>query len=90
MASVIFGGQGLTEAEVTALTRQLEIGIPAAVLPLMEVSFALTRGEYLALHNSGINDPTALQTVDQARLIALLGKRRATQLIRAITVTAAK
>ena len=87
MASVIFGGVGLTEAEVTGLTRQLEVGIPAAALPLMDVPFALTRGEYLALHSSGINDLAALQAADQARLIALLGKRRAMQLIQAVTVT---
>jgi helicase len=87
MASVIFGGVGLTEAEVTGLTRQLEVGIPAAALPLMDVPFALTRGEYLALHSSGINDLAALQAADQAKLIALLGKRRAMQLIQAITVT---
>ena len=51
----------------------------------MDVAFALTRGEYLALHSSGINDLAALRAVDQARLIAQLGKRRAMQLVQAIS-----
>jgi len=90
MASVIFGGVGLTEAEVTGLTRQLEVGIPAAALPLMDVPFALTRGEYLALHSLAINDLAALRAADQPRLIALLGKRRAMQLIQATALPASE
>jgi hypothetical protein len=42
------------EAEFDLIGRQLEFGVPAALVPFMETPSVLSRGEVLALGNAGL------------------------------------
>jgi helicase len=56
IASLIFPGQFLDEKAIDALLKQLEVGIPADSLDLLELPFSLSRGEYLALNTIGVKN----------------------------------
>jgi helicase len=78
IASIIWAGAAFSDADAERLLNRLEIGIPEAALPLLDLPMALTRGEYLALSNAGVSSVDAVKTLPLARLEELLGKRRAT------------
>jgi hypothetical protein len=42
------------EAEFDLIGRQLEFGVPAALVPFMETPLVLSHGEVLALGNAGL------------------------------------
>jgi len=42
------------EAEFDLIGRQLEFGVPAALVPFMETPLVLSHGEALALGNAGL------------------------------------
>lgn len=63
------------EQTIETLLKQLEVGIPADAIDLLEIPMSLTRGEYLALYNAGIKtkeDFLASETIK-----AILGQTRA-------------
>ena len=77
VASIILAGAAFPDADAERLLNRLEIGIPEAALPLVDLPMALTRGEYLALSNAGVTSVEAVKALPLARLEELLGKRRA-------------
>jgi helicase len=70
------------QAEIDAVLKQLEIGIPAKAIDLLRLPLTLTRGEYLALAARGMLNPAQLWAADKGSLIAILGKDRGQQLER--------
>jgi helicase len=65
------------ETEFDLIGRQLEFGVPAALVPFMEAPFLLSRGETLALGNAGLRSRQALATLESGVLTAILGEGRA-------------
>lgn len=49
ITSIVFPGQFIDENEMDAILKQLEVGIPADALALLDIPIPLSRGEYLAL-----------------------------------------
>jgi len=80
IARVMYPGQGPDEATMEALLRQLETGMPAEALPLLELPLVLTRGEYLGFLRAGVSTPSALWELPETRLQEIVGTRRAHQL----------
>lgn len=68
------------EADAEALMVRLEYGLPAAAMPLLKLPVALTRGQYLVLHQHGISDPEAVIGLDDSKAEELLGRRGPQQL----------
>lgn len=66
--------------EIQAMLKQLEVGLPAPALKLLELHIVLTRGEYISLANAGILGPVQLWAASDETIEGLLGKVRATQL----------
>jgi helicase len=60
IASLIFPGQFIDEKAIDTLLKQLEVGIPADSLDLLELPFSLSRGEYLALNANGVKNRAEL------------------------------
>jgi hypothetical protein len=58
------------EAEFDLIGRQLEFGIPAALIPFMETPLMLSRGEVLALGNAGLPSREAVAKPESSTLIA--------------------
>ncbi len=56
IVSLIFPGQFIDEKAIDTLLKQLEVGIPADSLDLLELPFSLSRGEYLALNTIGVKN----------------------------------
>jgi replicative superfamily II helicase len=83
IASVIFVGQAPDDSELETLLKQLEVGLPADALELLEIPVPLTRGEYLALYNAGIKSISELWPLPTERVTELLGKQRAGQIEKA-------
>lgn len=55
---------------------QLEFGIPVQALGLLDLPIALTRGEYLSLHNAGLNSPNDVWKLPKERLKNLISKEQ--------------
>jgi len=72
IASLIFPGQIIDEKAIDTLLKQLEVGIPADSLDLLELPFSLSRGEYLALNNIGVNNRADLFTQPTEALSQIL------------------
>lgn len=68
--------------EIQAMLKQLEVGLPASALKLLELPVPLTRGEYINLANAGILEPDRVWAASDAALEGLLGKTRAAQLMK--------
>lgn len=73
--------QGFGE-DMEALLRQLEFGIPKEALPLIGLP-RMRRGDILALHGAGFNDPDAVQALDTEQLLEILGRDGAARLSQA-------
>lgn len=73
--------------EVAALLKRLDLGVPAAVLPLTGIPLPLTRGELLGLHRAGVSDPEAVAAAPAADLERAIGRgaRRLLAALRAAT-----
>jgi hypothetical protein len=65
------------EIEFDLIGRQLEFGVPAALVPFMESPLALSRGETLALANAGVRSHEALAKLESSALTAIIGATRA-------------
>jgi hypothetical protein len=72
-------GKTLTDAgAVDDLALQLELGVPKDVLPLArDLGAELTRGDYLALHRSGLVDWAHVKSARDEQLVGLLGRPKA-------------
>lgn len=79
IASVMFIGQAPEDGAIETVLKQLEVGLPADALDLLEIPVPMTRGEYLALYNVGINSAAELWALPTERITDLLGMQRATQ-----------
>ena len=73
IAEILLLGQGPDPDDVEKLLMQLEVGIPASVLGLLNLPIRLERGSYLALHQSGITEPEAVWELKSERLEAIVG-----------------
>ena len=80
--SVLFIDKGPREEEIETLLRQLEVGIPAEALGLLEFPLSLSRGEYLALFVRGMRSPENVWTAPVDDIAAVLGRERADQLLK--------
>lgn len=76
IASMLLPGKASFPDESDQLLQQLELGVPATVIPLLTLPFLFTRGEYLVLATNGISsvDEFWLLTTDQLK--ELLGNAR--------------
>jgi helicase len=62
------------QADIAGLGTRLELGIPREVLWLAKVvKRGLERGDYLGLHRAGLSTLEALDRIDDARLVSVLG-----------------
>lgn len=73
ITNILFVSGGPTEEAIDRLLRQLEVGLPAAALALIDVPADLTRGDYLTLFNAGITTPGQLWQRSDEQLSQLLG-----------------
>jgi helicase len=53
----------------------LEAGLPQECLDLLDLGVALNRGQYLALHQAGVNTRNAVWKLPAAQLASLVGER---------------
>lgn len=68
------------EDDFDRLLKQLEVGLPADSVKLLEIPLSLTRGEYLSLRQNGIHSPSHLWENSSQQINDLLGNVRADQL----------
>jgi hypothetical protein len=66
--------------EIDLVVKQLEIGLPASALPLLDLPIDLSRGECLGCMAAGLVDPDSVWKADPQLMQSILGKRRSTQL----------
>lgn len=71
--AAILRGTSESEETIDLFLRRLELGLPAAALPLTKLPGALLRGDYLALLNSGITEPSEAKALPEAALAELVG-----------------
>ena len=81
ISDILLLGQGPSAEDVERLLAQLETGIPAAALGLLDFQVTLGRGAYLALHQAGLSNPTDIWAAGEERLRALVGNAIATSLL---------
>ena len=75
---VLLFGQGPSAEDVEKLFAQLEVGIPASALGLLDLPISLGRGTYLALHHAGIIQPASVWELTEERLREIVGTVAAT------------
>jgi hypothetical protein len=80
IADVLLLGQGPAADDVERLLAQLEAGIPADALGLLDLPFNLARGTYLALHQAGVVQPDAVWALANERLREIVGGGAAARL----------
>jgi helicase len=73
ITNILFMSGGPTEDAIDRLLRQLEIGLPAHALDLINIPADLTRGDYLALLSAGIHNPAQVWQRSDEQLSQLLG-----------------
>lgn len=61
--------------EIDDLQTRLQFGLPADVLPLLELPIELTRGEYLALASSGLTTPASMLEASPESLERILSRQ---------------
>lgn len=76
IANLILIDKAPSGQSLETLLKQLEIGIPADMLRLLEVPIALERGEYLALYNANIRTAETFLASDKETITSSLGKLR--------------
>jgi helicase len=82
IASVIFIDRVRESGAVETLLKQLEVGLPAEALELLDIPVQMTRGEYLALYNAGVKSANELWALPSERIASLVGRQRAEQIER--------
>jgi len=80
IADVLLQGQGPSAEQVELLMAQLEAGLPAEALGLMDLPVPLGRGEYLALHRAGITGPEEVWALSRESLRGLVGSPMAARI----------
>jgi replicative superfamily II helicase len=83
IASVIFIGQAPDDSALETLLKQLEVGLPADALELLEIPVQMTRGECLALYDAGVKSASELWALPAERVTELVGKQQAKQIEKA-------
>ena len=78
IADVLLRGQGPSAEDIETLLAQLETGIPATALELLDLPMQLGRGTYLALHQAGFVRPSDVWAATEQRLRELVGPAIAT------------
>jgi helicase len=73
ITNILFVTGGPTEESIDRLLRQLEIGLPVQALGLVDVPTDLTRGDYLALLQGGIQTADQLWQHSDEQLTQILG-----------------
>ena len=73
IADVLLLGQGPSAEDVEKLLAQLEVGIPAIALGLLDLPITLGRGTYLALHQVGLVQPATVWEFSEERLREIVG-----------------
>jgi helicase len=73
LTHILFVSGGPTEETIDRLLRQLEIGLPAQALGLVDIPVDLTRGDYLALLSAGIQNPDQVWQRSDEQLLQILG-----------------
>ena len=73
ITNILFVTEGATEEAIDRLLRQLEIGLPAQALGLIEIPVDLARGDYLALLAAGIQTVDQVWQLPDERIAQLLG-----------------
>lgn len=73
IAEVLLLGQGPNAEDVERLLAQLEAGIPAIALGLLDLPVPLGRGTYLALHKADIIRSAAVWELTEERLREIVG-----------------
>jgi helicase len=69
----LFVSGGPTEETIDRLLGQLEIGLPAPALGLVDIPVDLTRGDYLALFTAGIQNPAQVWQHSDEQLSLIVG-----------------
>jgi replicative superfamily II helicase len=80
IAAVLLLADGPTDEAVDILFRQLETGLPAAALALLELPITLSRGEYLALLEAGCKSASDVGSLSMDDLTKIVGPKKATTL----------
>ena len=80
IVTVLLMTNGPDEKAFETLLHQLEVGLPAEVVPLLRLPIPLNRGEYLALANAGIFTPEQLWALSDEGLAGILTEARAAAL----------
>ena len=73
IADVLLVDHGPSGEEVDTLLAQLEAGIPASALGLLDLPIVLDRGSYLALHQEGVARPADVWASTEERLSGIVG-----------------
>lgn len=77
IASVMFIDTIPENNAVEVLLKQLEVGLPADALELLDLSVPLTRGEYLALYRAGAKKPADVYVLPVEQLSELINPQKA-------------
>ena len=80
IADVLLLGEGPDEDSIDRLLKQLETGLPAVALELLDLPVILPRGEYLALYNAGYKKPDTVLSLSEDELRKYTGQLRANRL----------
>ena len=78
IADVLLVGEGPCAEDIETLLAQLETGIPAAALELLDLPVQLDRGSYLALYQAGYVRPRDIWKVTEQHIRDLVGPATAT------------
>ncbi len=73
IADILLLGQGPDADDVEKLLMQLEVGIPASALGLLNLPIRLERASYLAFYQSGITEPEAVWELENEHLEDIVG-----------------
>lgn len=83
IADALVFDHGPSAEDVEKLLAQLEVGIPAAALGLLDLPIQLARGSYLALYQAGLHQPESVWSLTEAELRKIVGSTVATTLKKA-------
>ncbi len=76
IATVLMPGLYSDPIEFEQVLQQLEFGIPANLLPLLELPIRLSRGEYLNLGANNITTVDGFLILPQEKLVEMFGEQR--------------
>ena len=73
IADVLLPGDGPNGEQVEQLLKQLEFGLPAEALALLDLPVSLPRGAYLAIYRAGHRRPDDVLSLPRTDLAELVG-----------------